>query len=122
MLEGKFERPAAYREMRKYLREGNPLPDAIFAANDLSAIGCISAITEMGYSIPEDVSIIGCDDITLCEYINPPLTTIRTQFQQIGTEAAQEVLRLIQGEPGRLMMKEGILVVRKSCAINAGNK
>ena len=66
MLEGKFERAAAYREMRKYLREGNPLPDAIFAANDLSALGCISAITEMGYSIPEDVSVMGCDDISLC--------------------------------------------------------
>ena len=120
MLEGKFERPAAYREMRKYLREGNPLPDAIFAANDLSAIGCISAITEMGYRIPEDVSVMGCDDITLCEYISPPLTTIRTQFQLIGTRAAEEVLRLIRGESGRLLIQEGVLVVRKSTAIAKG--
>ena len=122
MLEGKFERAAAYREMRKYLREGNPLPDAILAAKGLGARGCISAVTEMGYSIPEDVSVMGCDDINLCEYINPPLTTIRTQFQQSGTLAAQEVLRLIRGEPGRLMKQEGILVVRKSCAIARGNK
>lgn len=118
MLEGRFERPAAYREMRKYLREGNPLPDAIFAANDLSAMGCISALTEMGYRIPEDISIMGCDDINLCEFITPPLTTIRTHFQEIGTRAAREVLRLIQGEPGRLLKQEGVLVVRKSCAVS----
>ncbi len=118
ILDGKFERTAAYREMRRYLQEKNPVPDAVFAANDLSAIGSIAALNEMGYRVPEDVSVMGCDDIDLCEYINPALTTIRTHFQQIGTQAAQEVLRLIRGEPGRLMRQEGILVVRKSCAIS----
>lgn len=117
ILDGRFERTAAYREMRKYLQEGNPLPDAVFAANDLSAIGCIAALNEMGCRVPEDVSVMGCDDIDLCEYISPALTTIRTHFQQIGTLAAQEVLRLIQGEPGRLIRQPGVLVVRKSCAI-----
>ncbi|MBR0217204.1 MAG: LacI family DNA-binding transcriptional regulator [Clostridia bacterium] len=116
MLEGRFERSVAYREMRKYLLEGNPLPDAIFASNDLSTIGCIAALSEMGYRIPEDVSIMGCDDISLCEYITPGLTTIRTHFQEIGTLAAQEVFRLIQGEPGRLICQDGVLVVRRSCA------
>lgn len=118
ILEGKFERPAAYREMRKYLQEGNPLPDAIFAANDLSAIGVMAAINEMGYHIPEDVSVMGCDDINLCEYTNPALTTIRTHFEQIGTQCAEEVLRLIRGAAGRLIRQDGILVVRKSCAIS----
>ena len=118
ILEGKFERMASYQEMRKYLQEGNPLPDAVFAANDLSAIGCIAALNEMGYRVPEDVSVMGCDDIDLCEYMSPALTTIRTHFQRIGTQAAQEILRLIQGEPGRLIWQEGILVARKSCAIS----
>lgn len=118
ILEGKFERMASYQEMRKYLQEGNPLPDAVFAANDLSAIGCIAALNEMGYRVPEDVSVMGCDDIDLCEYMSPALTTIRTHFQRIGTQAAQEMLRLIQGEPGRLIWQEGILVARKSCAIS----
>ena len=118
ILEGKFERMAAYQEMRKYLQENHTLPDAIFASNDLSAIGCIAALNEMGYRIPEDVSVMGCDDIDLCEYVSPALTTIRTHFQKIGTLAAQETLRLIRGEPGRLIRQEGVLVVRKSCAIS----
>ena len=67
-------------------------------------------------SVPEDVSVMGCDDISLCEYTNPTLTTIRTHFQEIGTVAAQEVLRLIRGEPGRLIRQNGLLVERKSCA------
>ena len=117
MLEGRFERPAAYREMSRYLQEGNPLPDAIFAANDLSAIGCIAALSEMGYRVPDDVSVLGCDDINLCDYVTPALTTIRTHYEQIGRKAAQEVFRLIRGEPGRLIRQDGILVVRKSCAI-----
>ena len=118
LLEGRFERAVAYREMRRYLHEGRPLPDAVFAANDLSAIGCIAALNEMGWRVPEDVSVMGCDDIALCEYFTPQLTTIRTHFQEIGTRAAREVLRLIQGEPGRLLTQDGVLVVRKSCAIS----
>ena len=117
ILEGRFERGYAYREMRKYLQEGNPLPDAVFAANDLSAIGCIAALNEQGYHVPEDISVMGCDDISLSEYITPALTTIRTHFQLTGTQAAQEALRLIRGEEGRLMQQKGIIVVRKSCAI-----
>ena len=116
MFEGRFEREAAYREMKQYLQSGNPLPDAIFASNDLSGIGCMAALREMGIRIPEDVSIIGCDDISLCAYTTPGLTTIRTHFQDIGTIAAQEVFRLIQGEPGRLIHQDGVLVERGSCS------
>ena len=102
--------------LKQYLQAGNPVPEAIFASNDLSAIGCITALNELGYRVPEDVSVMGCDDISLCEYTNPTLTTIRTHFQEIGTVAAQEVLRLIRGEPGRLIRQNGLLVERKSCA------
>ena len=117
-LEGRFERAAAYREMRRYLQEGNGVPDAIFAANDLSATGCMTALNEAGYRIPDDVSVMGCDDITLCEYLTPGLTTIRTNFQRTGAQAAGEVLRLIRGEPGRVLPQSGELVVRQSCAIS----
>lgn len=116
VLDGLFERAAAYQSLKQYLQAGNPVPEAIFASNDLSAIGCITALNELGYRVPEDVSVMGCDDISLCEYTNPTLTTIRTHFQEIGTVAAQEVLRLIRGEPGRLIRQNGLLVERKSCA------
>lgn len=118
LLEGKLDQATAFHEMRHYLKLGKPLPDAIFAANDLSAIGCIQALMEAGYRVPEDVSIIGCDDIPLCEYIEPGLTTIRTNFQTMGRRAAQEALRLIRGGEGRILIQNGCIVVRQSCAIS----
>lgn len=116
-LEGRLERAAAYREMRRYLREGRAVPEAVFAANDLSATGCMAALSEAGYRVPEDVSVLGCDDITLCEYLSPGLTTIRTHFRETGVLAAEEALRLIRGEAGRVLVQEGALVVRQSCSI-----
>lgn len=119
ILSGRLERAAAYREMRRYLSEGHPLPDAIFAANDLSAIGCMEALRQYGVRIPEDVSIIGCDDILLCGLINPNLTTIRTHMQELGVAAANEVLRLIAQSGGRISRIPGSIIVRQSCCIRA---
>lgn len=120
MLSGRFERAAAYREMRRYLSEEHPLPEAIFAANDLSAIGCMEALRQFGVRIPEDISIIGCDDILLCGFITPNLTTIRTHMNQLGVEAANEVLRLISQQGGRITRIPGDIIVRQSCSIRAG--
>lgn len=117
MLEGRLDQATAFHEMRHYLRAGKPLPEAIFAANDLSAIGCMRALAEAGCRVPEDVSVIGCDDIPLCDYVAPGLTTIRTNVQAMGRRAAQEALRLIQGGEGRILRQSGSIVVRQSCAI-----
>ena len=115
LLEGRFERAAAYREMRRYLQEGHKLPDAIFASNDLSAIGCIEALSESGVRVPEDVSVIGCDDNLLCRFVTPNLTTIRTNTQKMGTKAAEEVFRLINQGGGKLIQLPGSIIVRRSC-------
>lgn len=116
IVTGGLERASAYREMRRYLQEGKPLPEAIFAANDLSAIGTMAALREAGIRVPEDVSIMGCDDIMLCAYVSPTLTTIRTHFQKTGAMAAAEAIRLIRGEEGRVVRQDGSLIVRESCA------
>lgn len=116
-LEGRLERAAAYREMRRYLTEGHPLPHAIFAANDTSAMGCMDALHQFNVRIPEDVSVIGCDDILLCSFVSPNLTTIRTHMQKLGVEAANEVLRLITQENGQILRIPASIVVRQSCAI-----
>lgn len=117
MLSGRLERAAAYREMRRFLSEGHRLPEAIFAANDLSAIGCMEALRQFDVRIPEDVSIIGCDDILLCSFTTPNLTTIRTHMDQLGIEAVNEVLRLISQGEGRIFRIPGDIVVRHSCSI-----
>lgn len=117
ILSGRFERAAAYRSMHRFLKEGHPLPDAVFASNDLSAIGCMEALKEYGIRVPEDISVIGCDDHLLCAYMTPGLTTIRTHMEQLGVEATREVFRLIGGGKGQIIRLPGDIVARHSCAI-----
>ncbi|WP_039790903.1 substrate-binding domain-containing protein, partial [Paenibacillus riograndensis] len=65
-----------YKSTKMMLMQGE-LPSAIFYANDEMAVGGMKALEEGGISVPEDISVIGFDDIQLAEYIQPPLTTIR---------------------------------------------
>ena len=118
ILSGRFERSAAYRSMHRYLQEGHKLPDAVFAANDLSALGCMEALKEYGIRVPEDISVIGCDDNILAAYVTPSLTTIRTHMEELGVEAARELFRLIAGSEGRIIRLPGDIIVRHSCRIH----
>ena len=84
----------AYEDMKRLLREGRALPEAFFAANDLMAIGCMRAMTEAGYRIPEDVSIIGMDDTAICQACTPQLTTIHVYRHELGILATRTLLAL----------------------------
>jgi len=116
-LDGQFSRSHAYQEMKRFLSLNKPLPDAIFAANDESAHGCIQALHEEGYSVPEDVSIIGCDDIEMCEIMTPTLTTIRTNFAEQGAIALRCLTDMMDGVPGCVHYIDGQLIIRNSCRI-----
>ena len=120
ILSGRFERAAAYRSMHRFLQEGHPLPDAVFAANDLSALGCIEALKEYGVRVPEDISVLGCDDHILARYVTPGLTTIRTHMEELGVESAREVFRLIAEKEGKIIRLPGDIIVRHSCKIHEG--
>jgi LacI family transcriptional regulator len=72
-------------------------PTAIFAGNDLSAIGAIGAIREAGLRVPEDISVVGFDDIPAAAQIYPPLTTIRQPMHQMGRSAVNTLLAQIAG-------------------------
>lgn len=116
VVNGLFDRWVAYREMKIFLQKGLPLPDAVFAANDNSAFGCIKALRESGYSVPEDISILGCDDVELSQWFVPALTTIRTHITEQGSVAMKELVRLIKGErEGRIHRIAGELIERNSC-------
>jgi DNA-binding LacI/PurR family transcriptional regulator len=69
---------------------------AVFAANDEMACGLIHALHEAGREVPRDVSVVGFDDIDLAEHFWPPLTTVRQQFQQIGNELVELILRQLR--------------------------
>lgn len=80
-----------YNTMKKLLKRAQ-IPTAVFAANDTMAIGCYNAIYEAGLRIPEDISIVGHDDIAVSALIYPPLTTMRQQKREIGRTAARKLL------------------------------
>ncbi|MDR3762746.1 MAG: LacI family DNA-binding transcriptional regulator [Acidobacteriota bacterium] len=106
-----------YVAAKDLLQRGKPFT-AVFAFNDVSAIGSIRAIREAGLRVPEDVSIIGFDDIPSAAFQNPALTTIRQPLQTMGTLAVEHILGSIRGkEPANgsnSVTVEPELVVRNS--------
>jgi LacI family purine nucleotide synthesis repressor len=84
ILRGYFEEAVAYSEMRVLLLKGIEIPDAFFCANDEMAWGCIRALSEAGISVPDNISVMGFDDIMLSQYYNPALTTIHSPVTELG--------------------------------------
>jgi LacI family transcriptional regulator len=72
-------------------------PTAIFAGADLTALGAIRAATEAGLRIPEDLSVVGFDDIQIAPHVNPPLTTVRQDKSGLGRAAADALIAMIEG-------------------------
>ena len=90
---------------------------ALFAYNDLSAIGAIRAIRERGLRVPEDISVVGFDDINSAAFQNPSLTTIRQPLREMGMKAARILVDRLRGkeDPGQVSVKPE-LIVRESTA------
>ncbi len=93
-------------------------PTAIFAANDAMAIGCLSALRELGLSVPEDVALAGFDDVPIARYLSPPLTSVRVAIAEMGERAMARLLAGLE-ERGAEPLEEtipAVLVVRASTA------
>jgi len=98
-LEGDEPSPEpGYRAARTLLARRAPFT-ALFAFNDLSAIGAIRALREAGHRVPEDVSVVGFDDIHAAAFHHPTLTTIRQPLAEMGRMAADQLLKRISGGP-----------------------
>ena len=107
----------AFEDIRRMIRSGEYVPHgAVVADNDTVAIGAIKAIREAGYSIPEDVSIVGFDDIPFSAVTMPALTTMRISRSQMGTLAVDLMRKRISNPdwPGMHMFIGGKLIVRNS--------
>ncbi len=107
----------AYADMKRELAAGRALPTALFCANDIIACGCMRAFAEAGIRIPEDVSIIGFDDLPLSSVMEPGLTTIKVSKAQIGRMAMQTVTARFTKEgdgPSVKVLISGELVERNS--------
>ena len=88
----------AYADMIGILRQQDPIASSYLADNDMIAIGAMKAFREVGYRIPEDIAIIGFDDIDLCDYTQPGLTTIHVPKKYMGKIAAERLLSVIGGQ------------------------
>ncbi|SFV17376.1 LacI family DNA-binding transcriptional regulator [Pseudoduganella namucuonensis] len=116
VVQGDFGQLSGFEAGQKLLGLGQP-PTAIFAANDEMAFGVMDAARANGKRIPQDVSIIGFDDIPAAAHVHPPLTTIRQPLQQISDMAVQELLRRIAASPEQRSRTDfpSELVIRESC-------
>lgn len=96
------------------LQRADP-PTAIFAANDSTALGVLQAARERGVRVPDDLSLVGLDDVPVASLVTPPLTTVALPLAEIGTIAARALVAMIRGESTeRKICIDGHLVVRES--------
>jgi GAF domain-containing protein len=89
--------------------------DAVMTANDNMALRAIEELRTRGFRVPEDVAVIGFDDISESRFSTPPLTTIRQPIERFGAQAADLILSMVRGEAGRDVLFPSELVVRRSC-------
>jgi DNA-binding LacI/PurR family transcriptional regulator len=94
---GDFTRESGAVAMRQLL-DDDPDLDAVFVASDLMAHGALRTLREAGRRVPEDVAVVGFDDIEMAKYTEPPLTTVRQPIVQIGREMARQLMRLAAGQ------------------------
>ena len=117
-LPGDFDEASGYRAGQALLAAGQ-LPDAVFAANDMMALGCLYALTQAGVRVPEDVALAGFDDIPLTRFVHPPLTTMQVSIAELGERAMTRLRALIDRPDAADLQRQTltpVLVVRKSSA------
>ncbi|MGA9288282.1 MAG: LacI family DNA-binding transcriptional regulator [Anaerobacillus sp.] len=115
---GDFHEESGYDAMNRML-QGESLPQAVYAASDMMAFGALRAVKEAGLRVPEDIRLIGCDDIDACRYSDPKLTTIRQNKELLGRLAAHMLHDLTNGKTGlQPVFIDSELIIRESCGSN----
>jgi LacI family transcriptional regulator len=116
-IEGDFSEESGYAVVNRILSM-KPEPTAIFASNDSMAIGAIKALHDRGIAIPDDVALVGFDDIPIVRYMKPALTTVNVPIHEMGKLAVEKLIQAVEGKNNHT--KERIvfptkLVIRESC-------
>ncbi|MGC9400048.1 MAG: LacI family DNA-binding transcriptional regulator [Anaerolineae bacterium] len=114
--EGNFFQPDGYAGGEALLNLAAP-PTAIFASNDVMAFGVMEAVRDRGLKIPDDISVVGFDDIPQAASVHPPLTTVRQPLEEMGRVAARNLLALIEdpNHPTERVELPTDLIIRQSC-------
>jgi LacI family transcriptional regulator len=117
VIEGDYQQQRGYEITKSLLQSVDPPPTAIFASNDLSALGAMDAAREYGLRLPDDLSILGFDDIPQASFVYPKLTTVRQPLEQMGRVAVRMLLEQIEDQshrPQRVALATQ-LIIRDSC-------
>lgn len=111
---GNFDELSGYRAMRQLIEAG---VDAVFAASDTMAIGALRAIAEADLCVPDDIAVIGHDDLPFAANTTPPLTTVHQPVTDLGRSAADLLIRLVEGtlNDHQSVMLAAHLIIRGSC-------
>lgn len=112
VIEGDWTAHRGYEVGLKLVHEG--LPTAIFAANDHMALGLLAAFNARGVSVPEDISVVGFDDISGSDYFSPPLTTVSQDFTTLGRRVMASALALLDGREADPTLVPPVLTQRRS--------
>jgi DNA-binding LacI/PurR family transcriptional regulator len=118
VLHGDWWPPTGYLAGRELIarRRGGEEVTAVFVANDQMALGLLSALEEGGVRVPEDISVVGFDDVPEAPYYGPPLTTVRQDFAALGRRVVQVALARISGTPIQPKPVQPRLMVRSTTA------
>jgi LacI family transcriptional regulator len=113
---GDFDPQSGYEQMNQLLDQ-RPAMSAVFAASDVIAIGAMGAAREIGLRIPDDIALIGFDDIPFARYLDPPLSTVYLPATELASKALEVLFHLIAHQPPRSkhIRLDTQLVVRHSC-------
>lgn len=122
VLPGDFSEESGYcagKDIRaRNIGAHGELPQAIFAANDMMAIGCLFALGEQGINVPDDIALTGFDDIPIARFVTPPLTTVRVRIADLGRLALEELAAQIEQPDEKAALPTSLgceIVVRLSC-------
>jgi LacI family transcriptional regulator, galactose operon repressor len=120
LFDGDFSEDSGYRAglLIAALRER---PEAIFAANDMMALGCLFALTEAGLNVPDEIALAGFDDIPIARFVTPPLTTVRVRIAELGRLALERLATIIEtgNAPTAAEPLACELIVRNSTGVSA---
>lgn len=108
----------AYHDIFAWLEKGNKPAGAYFAENDMLAAAAIRAFTACGYRVPEDISIIGFDDVPICEMIQPAITTMHSFKDRLGEISAKQLHeRIVAGDTARSTNEKGAMKIAMSLSV-----
>jgi DNA-binding LacI/PurR family transcriptional regulator len=120
VLHGEFERDVAYKSLNAFLGNGKRVAfDSVFAGDDDAAVGVILSLTEHGYRIPQDIAVVGFDDVKISAFLTPPLTTVSAPTETVGRIAAEQLFSLFDKQyPEDVTLLPTELIIRRSCGCN----